>query len=145
MKTHRLTIIPRTVLGLMFVAGPLAAALHLGPQPALTAKATDFMAALARTGYMLPLLWSTEILAGLLLLSGVMAPLGLVLLAPVIVNIAAFHIFLAPRVMPPAIMVCALELFLAWQYRASFAGLLRVQRPAREAKEYGMRAAANEE
>jgi uncharacterized membrane protein YphA (DoxX/SURF4 family) len=147
MKTHRLTVILRSVLGFIFVAGPLATALHLAPEPALPAKASEFMAALARTGYMLPLLWSTEILAGLLLLSGFIAPLGLILLAPVIVNIAAFHIFLAPTALAPAIVVCALEVFLAWQYRASFAGLLRVLGPMhpKRAKDFGVRAATYEE
>src|SRR5690242_1516531 len=124
MKARRFTIVARSALGFIFIAGPLATALHLAPEPALPSNAADFMAALSRTGYMLPLLWSTEILAGVLLLSGFMVPLGLVMLAPVVVNIAAFHLFLAPAASPPALLVCALELVLAWQYRASFVPLL---------------------
>src|SRR5689334_17614856 len=123
MKARRFTM-ARSALGLIFVVGPLATALHLAPEPALPSNAADFMAALSRTGYMLPLLWSTEILGGVLLLSGFMVPLGLVMLAPVVVNIAAFHLFLAPAASPPALLVCTLELVLAWQYRASFVPLL---------------------
>jgi hypothetical protein len=72
---------------------------------------------------MLPLLWGTEIIAGILLLAGVLVPLALVLLAPVIVNIAAFHVFLAPGAIQPAIVVSALELFLGWKYRSAFGPL----------------------
>jgi uncharacterized membrane protein YphA (DoxX/SURF4 family) len=135
MKTSKLRFILRSVLGLMFVAGPLATALHLAPEPALPPGGPSFIAALASTGYMLPPLWSTEIAAGILLLSGVMAPLGLVLLAPVLVNIAAFHIFLVPQGLPPAIMACALEVVLAWEYRGAFAPLLQAIRPQRSSNE----------
>jgi uncharacterized membrane protein YphA (DoxX/SURF4 family) len=134
MRTRKLTVVPRIVLALMFIAGPLASALHLAPEPSLPPAAAAFMSALAASGYMLPLLWSTEIAAGLLLLSGLTAPLGLILLAPVIVNIAAFHVFLAPTALPPAIVACALEAFLAWQYRDAFAPLfqgLRTHRASR--------------
>lgn len=115
----------RIVLGVLFVAGPLASALHLAPEPALPARAAAFMNALASSGYMLPLLWTTEIAAGLLLLSGVFAPLGLIILAPVLVNIAAFHIFLAPSGAAPATIACVLETLLVWQYRDEYAPLFR--------------------
>jgi uncharacterized membrane protein YphA (DoxX/SURF4 family) len=128
MKNNRLRFILRTVLGLMFVAEPLARAVHLAPEPALPPSGAAFLAALAATGYMLPLLWSTEIAAGILLLSGVMAPLGLVLLAPVLVNIAAFHIFLVPQGLPVAIVVGVIEVVLAWEYRRAFAPLLHAIR-----------------
>ena len=116
---RKLTIVLRSVLGFIFVAGPLAAVFHVG-EPALPPDAAAFAGALSRTGYMMPLLWSTEILAGLMLLCGILVPVALLLLAPVVVNIAAFHAFLAPGQMPPAVVAVALELFLAWQYREAF-------------------------
>jgi putative oxidoreductase len=115
MKIERVTMILRSLLGFIFVAGPLASALNLVPEPAAPPAAAAFVAALGATGYMLPLLWSTEIAAGVLLLSGLMVPFALTLLAPVIVNIAAFHVFLAPNGYPPALVVIALELFLVWR------------------------------
>src|SRR5215472_2504786 len=128
MKTGKPTIALRSILGLIFVAAPLSAALHLAPEPALPPGAAAFSKALAATGYMLPLLWSTEIAAGLLLLRGILVPFALVLLAPVIVNIGAFHVFLAPGAMPGAIVVGALEIFMAWQYRAAFGPLFAAAR-----------------
>jgi putative oxidoreductase len=138
MRMNPLTVVLRSVLGLMFVAGPLATALHLTPEPTLPPAGAAFLTALAKTGYMLPLLWSTEIAAGILLLSGVLAPLGVVLLAPVIVNIAGFHLFLAPQGVPPAIAACVLEVFLAWQYRRTFLPLLRADRPQEASRERGL-------
>jgi hypothetical protein len=84
----------------------------------------DFLGALAATGYMFPLLKGTEVAAGLLLLSGRFVPLALALLAPVIVNIVAFHAFLAPAGMALPILVLALEIYLAWTRRASFRPML---------------------
>jgi uncharacterized membrane protein YphA (DoxX/SURF4 family) len=143
MKTSRLTIVLRSVLGLIFVAGPLAAALHLAPEPELPPGAAAFMGALAATGYMLPLLWTTEIAGGVLLLSGLLVPFALVMLAPVIVNIVAFHLFLAPAAIPPAIVVSALEIYMAWQYRAAFRPLFRAAavQPATETSKFRVQAA----
>jgi len=44
-------------------------------------------------------------------------PLALVLIAPVIVNIVLFHTILAPSGAVTAIVILALELYLAWAYR----------------------------
>lgn len=120
MTSRTLTIALRSLLGLVFVVAPLSSALRLVPEPQLPPGGAAFVDALAQTGYMLPLLWATEITAGTLLLLGWMVPFGLVLLAPVVVNIVAFHIFLAPAGAGPAVLVAALELFLAWQHREAF-------------------------
>lgn len=143
MKPGKPTVVVRSIFGLLLVAGPLATALHLVPQPALPLRAAAFMGALATTGYMLPLLWSSEIVCGLLLLSGFLVPFALVMLAPVIVNIVAFHVFLAPSGMPPAIVVSTLEIFLAWRYREAFRPLFRTARglQAGNPSEFRVRAA----
>ncbi|HEY2106485.1 MAG TPA: hypothetical protein VGH29_11905 [Candidatus Binataceae bacterium] len=143
MKTSRLTIVLRSALGLIFVAGPLASAMRLAPEPQLPPGAAAFTGALAATGYMLPLLWSAEIAGGVLLLTGLLVPFALVLLAPVIVNIVAFHLFLAPSAMPTAIVVSVLEIYMAWQYRAAFGPLFRTAaaQPAAETGKFRVQAA----
>jgi uncharacterized membrane protein YphA (DoxX/SURF4 family) len=72
---------------------------------------------------MLPLVWGTEVVSGVLLLIGVFVPFALVLLAPVLVNIFFFHIFLNPMGLAIAIFACVLELIIALQYRRAFAPL----------------------
>jgi hypothetical protein len=59
-----------------------------------------------------------------LLLANRFVPLALTLLAPVIVNIILFHVFLAPSGIPMAVVVVAVELFLAWAYRGAFRSML---------------------
>jgi hypothetical protein len=83
------------------------------------------MGGLAASGYFFPLLKLTEIAAGLLLLSGRFVPLALTVLAPIIVNIVAFHAFLAPGGIGIALFVLALELYLAWSYRDAFRSVLK--------------------
>jgi hypothetical protein len=65
-----------------------------------------------------------DILCGILLLVGRWVPLALTLLAPIIVNIVLYHLFLAPEGNGLALVILALEVFLFWAYRGSFRGVL---------------------
>jgi hypothetical protein len=85
-----------------------------------------FVGGLFASGYFFPLLKSIEIVAGVLLLSGRFVPLALAVLAPIVVNILAFHVFLAPGLALP-LVILALELFLAWSYRGAFRPMLRAR------------------
>jgi hypothetical protein len=88
------------------------------------------MGGLASTGYFFPLLKATEVVGGALLLAG-FVPIALTLLAPIIVNIVAFHTFLAPGNWPVVGLVLVSEIYLAIVHRASFAPLFkRSRRPA---------------
>jgi len=115
----------RILLGLMFTAAGAVGLFHLGPAPAHTGAAAAFAGGLAASGYFFPLLKSIELVAGLLLLSGRLVPLTLVVLAPIVVNIAAFHFLLAPQGALVAAFLVAAEAGLAWIYRDAFAPLLR--------------------
>ncbi len=93
--------------------------------PAPTGVAAVFMGGLGATGYFFPLLKGTEVIAGLLLLSNRFVPLALTLLAPLVVNILAFHAFLAPAGIALPLAMVALSLYLAYTERAVFAPLLQ--------------------
>jgi uncharacterized membrane protein YphA (DoxX/SURF4 family) len=124
-----ISLIPRILLGLVFGVMPWMAILHLAPKQDLPPGAIDFTAAMMKTGYFLPLVWGTEIVAGILILIGVFVPFALVLLAPVLVNILLFHLFLAPSGDILAIVLCLLAVIVAWQYRRSFEPLFTSGRP----------------
>ena len=117
------TLIARILLGLIFVVFGLNGFLHFVPQPEMPQAAIAFFGGLAAAVYMLPLLFGTQIVGGVLLLAG-MVPLGLLLLAPVIVNIVGFHLFVSPNGRGLALVVAALALFLAWDRRDAFRPLL---------------------
>jgi uncharacterized membrane protein YphA (DoxX/SURF4 family) len=113
----------RLTLGLIFTVFGLNGFLHVIPQPPTTAEAGASGAALAATGYMFPLIKVTEIIAGVLLLAGRAVPFALTLLAPVVVNIVAFHLFLDPAGSAIGLLTLALGLYLAWTERAAYAPL----------------------
>jgi uncharacterized membrane protein YphA (DoxX/SURF4 family) len=120
------TIVVRSLMGLLFVVTGLNGFLNFIPAP--TTRMPDGVVALIgafkTSGYMLPLIMGTQLLAGLLLLINRFVPLALALIAPVIVNIVAFHIFLAPSGIGMASFVLLMELYLAWAYRKSFFPML---------------------
>ena len=87
----------------------------------------DFAAALFATGYMFPLIKGTEVAASLLLLSNRFVPLALAVLAPVLVNIVAFHAFLAPAGLILPFVLLGLELYLARSYKDAFAPMLHAR------------------
>lgn len=118
-------IIARTLLGLVFLIFGLNGFLHFIPNPPPLPAAGQFFGALFATGYMPKLIFGTQVVGGALLLLGAAVPFALVILAPVIVNVIFFHIYLSPvpAQFVPAVIVAALELFLAWYYRAAFAPL----------------------
>ena len=115
------------LMGAIFTVFGLNGFLHFLSMPPPPQPAMAFFGALAATGYMIPLLFVTQVVGGALLLVG-MVPLALVILAPVIVNIVAFHVFLAPAGMPLAIVVASLALFLAWAHRETYRPLFAAAR-----------------
>lgn len=117
----------RILAGLIFTVFGLNGFLHFLPQPAPPPAAGAFLGALFHGGYLFPLLKGTEVAMGLLLLSGRFVPLALTVLAPIVVNIVAFHAFFDPHGLPVGLVLVAAELYLAWVNRAAFAPMLRAR------------------
>jgi putative oxidoreductase len=67
-----------------------------------------------------------ELVSGVLLLAGRFVPLALTVLAALLINILLFNVTLAPSVVGivATLVLGALEIFLVWAYRESFAGVL---------------------
>jgi putative oxidoreductase len=125
MKT-KVIVAARVLLGVIFFVFGLNGFFHFLPQPPMSGPPAELAGAFIASGYMFPLIKGTEVIVGALLLSGRLVPLALTVLAPVVLNIFAFHLFLAPSGLPLPIVIVALGVFLAWSYRSSFAGVLRV-------------------
>jgi uncharacterized membrane protein YphA (DoxX/SURF4 family) len=116
----------RILLGLPFLVFGVLGVLDMIPPPegGIPPGAMAFGAALAQTGYMMPLVKGTEAVCGALLLSNRFVPLALVVLAPVVVNIFLFHLFLTPGEVGMASFIVLLEAGLAYAHRASYRLLL---------------------
>lgn len=121
-----LPTLARVLLGLMFFVFGLNGFLNFIPAPkeGIPEGAMAFAGAMMKTGYLFQLVKGTEVAVGVLLLINRFVPLALVMIAPVIVNIVAFHAFLAPSGMAAPLVIAALELYLAWAYRAVYRPML---------------------
>jgi uncharacterized membrane protein YphA (DoxX/SURF4 family) len=119
----------RLFLGLVFTVFGLNFFLHFLPMPAAPPRAAAFAGALFASGYFFQLLKTTEVVAGVLLLTGRFVPLALAVLAPIVINIVGFHLFLEPSGLPVPLAMLAAEIFLAWSYRAAFASMLHARTP----------------
>ena len=123
----KLTTGIRLFLGLIFFVFGLNGFLQFLPMPELGPAAMDYMGALMRTGFFFPVLKITEIVCGALLLSNILVPLALTILAPIILQIFLFHVTLAMDAAPMAVVILGCELFLARQYMSSFTGVLQMK------------------
>jgi hypothetical protein len=64
------------------------------PIPAPAPRAKDFVIALDKTGYMMPLIKALEILCGFMLMFRIFPFVALILISPIILNIFLFQLFL---------------------------------------------------
>ena len=119
-------ILARILLGLGFIifgANILFPFLSmpLPPEGSLTAQ---FMGVMVPTHWMM-LVGLCQLLGGIMVLAGGTAPLGLIVLGPVLVNILAFHIFIqGGEGLLPGLVFSALEAFLISAYRGHFQSLM---------------------
>src|SRR5262245_27134099 len=118
--TNKTRTAARITLGLTFAVFGLNGFIGFIPQPPHAGPPGEFLGALAASGYMFPLIKAVELATGILLLVGRYVPLALTLLAPVVVNIVAFHLFLEPATIVVPLVALALGVYLAWTERATF-------------------------
>lgn len=127
--TRYLPTIARILLGLIFLIVGLNGFLNFIPQPKtpMPAEAIAFAMALIKTGYMNQLVSCTQIIVAVLLLLNRFVPLALAVIAPVIVNIIAYHVFLDIDMIAPGAVVAILEIYLAWAYRKAYLPMLAMR------------------
>ena len=113
----------RVLLGVIFVFFGLNGLLHFYTPPLPTGDALTWFGIMF-AHHWINFIAVVELVGGLLVLVGRFVPLGLTLLAPVIVNILLYHALLWPHGYALAILALILELFLLAVYWRSFAPLL---------------------
>lgn len=122
-------LVARILLGLGFLVFGLNGFLHFipnGPMP--TGPGGQFIGALIQSHYVL-FVAAFQVVGGVLLLINRYVPLGLALLAPVIVNIFLFHLLMVRSGLLVAIFIIILWLIVFYRHRQNFSGLF-VQRAA---------------
>lgn len=88
----------KILLGLIYFVFGLNGFLNFIPVPPMEEPVLSFMTALINTGYFLPVLKGTEVIGGAMLLTGIAAPVALVILAPITIQIFLFHAVMTPGI-----------------------------------------------
>lgn len=117
-------IIVRTLMGLLFLFASIVVLFNIMPPPDnLPANVKTFMEGVKATGYLMTLIKVTELACGLAFVAGRYVPLATIVIAPVIVNIFLFHLFVDTSGLPVGIFLVLANSFVAYYYRASYAPL----------------------
>jgi uncharacterized membrane protein YphA (DoxX/SURF4 family) len=124
---HHAPTAARILLGLVFTVFGSNFFLHFLPQPPMEPGPAVDLAMALMNSYVMTLVKTLEVVAGVLLLSNRFVPLALAALAPIVVGINGFHLTLAPAGGGPGYLVLALELYLAWAYRDAFKPMLQAR------------------
>jgi putative oxidoreductase len=118
------SVIARYLAGVIFLVMGLNGFLRFIPLPPPAGVAGQFMGALYVSHY-LWVIFSFQVVGGLLLLVNRYVPLAVALLAPVLVNILTFHVLMAPAGLPMALFVAILWTAIFIQVRPAFSGLFQ--------------------
>ena len=116
-------LVIRYLMGLIFLVFGLNGFLNFLPPPPMEGSMGTFMGGLMASGYFFPLLKGTEVVAGILLLSGFYVPLAIAILGPITLNIFFVHASMDPSGLPIALFVFLGNLFLAYAYKENFKGI----------------------
>ncbi len=122
-----LPLIASLLLGLLFVMSASVVLFGFAPTPEIPegTPVAAFMAAFGPTGYM-TFVKVLELVGGVLVAIPKTRNVGLLVLGPIIVNILAFHLFVAGDgiFQPMIIGICLLAAYLLWAGRERWKGLL---------------------
>ena len=98
------------VLGIFFIFFGLNGFFQFIPISTFEGDSVLFMECISKAPYFFPMLYGLKLFSGLSILLNKYKRLGLIILAPILVNILLFHIFLMPLVTT----IIPLCLFILW-------------------------------
>jgi len=124
MKNAKVIMGARIVLGLLLVVFGLNKFLQFMPMPEMPASAGLLMMALVKSGYIITITAIVEVVVGVLLLTNKYVALALLLLAPITVNILAFHLVHDIAGIGGAALVTILNVFLFLANKDKYSGVL---------------------
>lgn len=126
---NKLALVVQTLFGAILAIKGFDGFINFLPQAESTAVGAGFIQAMQDTGYLYFLVKGTEVLCGSLLVMNIFVPLTLIVLAPVVINIVLFEVFLnftfVSMLLPMLVVAC--ELYLFWHYKNLFTWLLKYQ------------------
>lgn len=115
-------LIARLLFGLVFLVSGANHIVPFMPMPPMTGDAGAWATIMVTHKYF-AVIGLLEVIAGLLLLVGRFVPLALTLAGPIVVNILLFAVLIQHGNPAIGLVLVALEAFLLFAYRLSFAGI----------------------
>ena len=101
-------------MGALFIFASITVLFHLMTPPEPTGKVKVFMEGVMATGYMMTFIKVTELACGIAFVTGYFVPLASVVIAPIILNIFFFHLFVDRTGLPVAIFLVLANAFLGY-------------------------------
>lgn len=123
----RVVQIVRYLFAVFFIISGLDYFLGFMPLPKMTGMAQTLIEAMVASGYLMTFVKITEILGGILLLFNLLTPLALAVLAPIMLNILLFNLFLNPSAIPFSFVLLLIYLGLVWNYHKKLLGVFQTE------------------
>lgn len=120
-------ILARWILGTIFLLAGVNSLVDFLPTPKLSSEGAQFIDALHNSHYLFVSVKIIETASALMLLFNFFVPAALVLIAPIVLNIIMFGLFLSPSTLPIALIVTALHTYLVWSYKDLFVLFFKYQ------------------
>jgi putative oxidoreductase len=115
------------LLGLAFIVfGANGFLGFLTPPPPASQEARSFLGLLASTHYM-SVVKALEILGGLMVFSGRLAPLGLLILGPIMVNIFLYDALMDPKGLVIILPLIAMAILIGYRHKEYFTPFFQIR------------------
>ncbi|MCD8497067.1 MAG: hypothetical protein LRZ85_02665 [Alphaproteobacteria bacterium] len=113
------------LFGLFWMVFGLNGFLHFFSTPEPSTAGAEFSQVLQNTGYVMPLVYGTQVIAGTLLLLRRFIPLALLFLGPIVLNIILYDVFLNPAGLGIGIVLSAIYAALLAIHKEKFLAFLK--------------------
>ena len=111
----------RFFLGSLFLIAGLNKVFEFMKPMEFSGGAQKMVSVIMQSGYLWETIAAVEIIGGMLLISSYFVPLGLAVLAPVVLNIVLFHLYLDANGLILSFVLAFFEGYLIYIYREKFA------------------------
>lgn len=122
-----ITTIISVLFGALLVFVSIVYFFELFPAPELEGKMKIFTEGIDASGYLMPLVKGIELVCGILFIVNRYVPLATIIILPIVINVLALHIFLAPDGLPVALFMVVVNLILILHNRNYYKSLLVIK------------------
>jgi putative oxidoreductase len=120
------TTISRIFFGIFLLVFGLNGFLNFNPLPSMTEQAGEFMGALSKAGYIMPIVGILEVIVGLLLIFNKFVPLSLIVIFSIMLNAFLFHLVLDIGGIGGSLIAISLNIFLFIAYKENYKNIFKV-------------------